>query len=104
MRRAIGNGSNGSIVRQLEQAGDIANGSIKLLADLGYSQLGFVDEIGARMPNAREFSFFSLSTGTPVVVVNRTAYSKDRPIRLTRYTYRGDRVRLTHEVGTIPAR
>ncbi len=88
----------------LEQAGDIATGSIKLLADLGYEQVGFVDEIGSRMPNAREFAFFGLSTGTPVLVVNRTAYSMDRPIRMTRYTYRGDRVRLSHEVGNIPAR
>jgi len=88
----------------LEQAGDIAVGSIKLLADLGFPQVGFVDEIGARMPNGREFAFFGLSTGTPVVVVNRTAYSPDRPIRMTRYIYRADRVRLTHEVGTIPAR
>jgi GntR family transcriptional regulator len=88
----------------LEQAGDITGGSIKLLAELGYSQLGFVDEIGARMPNAREFAFFGVSTGTPVIVVNRTAYTQDRPIRLTRYTYRGDRVRLTHEVGGVPAR
>jgi GntR family transcriptional regulator len=88
----------------LEQAGEIPNGSIGLLAELGYQQVGFVDEIGARMPSGREFAFFGLSTGTPVVVVNRTAYSQDRPIRLTRYVYRADRVRLTHEVGTIPAR
>ena len=88
----------------LEQAGDIAMGSIKLLGELGYAQMGFVDEIGARMPNAREFAFFGLSTGTPVIVVNRTAYAQDRPIRLTRYTYRGDRVRLTHEVGSVPSR
>ena len=89
---------------QLEQAGEIAHGSIRLLAEMGYPQVGFVDEIGARMPSAREFSFFGLSTGTPVIVVNRTAYTEDRPIRMTRYIYRGDRVRLTHEVGTIPPR
>ncbi len=88
----------------LEQAGDIANGSIKMLADLGFPQAGFVDEIGARMPNTREFAFFGLSTGTPVVVVNRTAYTQDRPIRMTRYVYRADRVRLTHEVGNLPTR
>jgi GntR family transcriptional regulator len=88
----------------LEQAGEIAVGSIKLLADLGFPQAGFVDEIGARMPNAREFAFFGLSTGTPVVVVNRTAYTRDRPIRMTRYIYRADRVRLTHEVGSIAVR
>ena len=88
----------------LEQAGEIDGGSIKLLADLGYTQVGFVDEIGARMPNTREFTFFGLSTGIPVVVVNRTAYTNDRPIRMTRYVYRADRVRLTHEVGDIPNR
>lgn len=88
----------------IEQAGAIVGGSIRLLAELGYPQVGFVDEIGGRMPNAREFAFFGLSTGTPVIVVNRTAYSKDRPIRMTRYTYRSDRVRLTHEVGAVPAR
>jgi GntR family transcriptional regulator len=88
----------------LEQAGDIVTGSIQLLSDLGYTQVGFVDEIGARMPSSREFAFFGLSTGTPVVVVNRTAYALDRPIRMTRYVYRADRVRLTHEVGSIPTR
>ncbi|HTP16902.1 MAG TPA: GntR family transcriptional regulator [Streptosporangiaceae bacterium] len=88
----------------LEQAACIEDGSIKLLADLGYAQAGFVDEIGARMPDAREYDFFRLSSGTPVIVVNRTSYSQERPIRLSRYVYRGDRVRLAHEVGVIPAR
>ena len=86
----------------LEQAGTIEQGSIKLLAELGHPQVGFTDEIGARMPYAREFDFFRLLTGTPVIVVNRTSYSQDRPIRLTRYIYRADRVRLAHEVGSIP--
>jgi GntR family transcriptional regulator len=88
----------------LEQATYIEEGSIKLLADLGYAQVGFVDEIGARMPDASEYDFFRLSSGTPVIVVNRTAYNEERPIGLTRYVYRGDRVRLAHEVGAIPAR
>jgi len=86
----------------LEQAGSIEQGSIMLLAELGYPQQGFRDEIAARMPDAREFEFFGLTTGTPVIVVGRTAYSTSRPIRLTRYVYRGDRVRLAHEVATIP--
>jgi GntR family transcriptional regulator len=88
----------------LEQAGNIDQGSIKLLAEHGHQQVGFMDEIGARMPDASEFDFFGLTTGTPVIVVNRTAYSADRPIRLTRYIYRADRVRLAHEVGSIPAK
>jgi UTRA domain len=86
----------------LAQAGPIPQGSIKLLAELGHEQAGFVDEIGARMPDSREMDFFQLPTGIPVIVVNRTSYSADRPIRLTRYIYRGDRVRLAHVEGTIP--
>jgi len=87
----------------LAQAGLIPQGSIKMLADLGHEVAGFADEIGARMPDTRELEFFRLSTGVPVIVVNRTSYSKDRPIRLTRYIYRGDRVRLAHVEGSIPA-
>jgi len=86
----------------LEQAGEIESGSVGLLTELGYRQQGFVDEIGARMPNAREFDFFRLASGMPVIVVNRTSYTTDRPIRLTRYIYRADRVRLLHVEGTIP--
>ncbi len=86
----------------LEQASEIESGSIGLLSELGYPQQGFVDEIGARMPNAREFDFFKLASGTPVMVVTRTSYSTARPIRLTRYIYRADRVRLLHVEGGIP--
>jgi GntR family transcriptional regulator len=86
----------------LEQAGEIPAGSIGLLTELGHPQQGFADEIGARMPNAREFDFFKLVSGMPVIVVNRTSYTTDRPIRLTRYIYRADRVRLLHVEGTIP--
>ena len=86
----------------LEQAGEIPSGSIGLLGELGHPQQGFIDEIGARMPNAREFDFFKLASGTPVLVVNRTSFSTMRPIRLTRYIYRADRVRLLHVEGSIP--
>jgi GntR family transcriptional regulator len=86
----------------LAHAGRIEQGSVKLLAELGHEQAGFVDEIGARMPDAIEQAFFELSTGVPVIVVNRTSYSARRPVRLTRYIYRGDRVRLAHVVGSIP--
>jgi GntR family transcriptional regulator len=89
---------------QLAQAGLVPQGSIKLLSELGHEQAGFVDEIGARMPDTRELDFFQLSTGMPVIVVSRTSYSSERPIRLTRYIYRGDRVRLAHVVGSIPAK
>jgi GntR family transcriptional regulator len=87
---------------RLEQAGRIETGSVGLLGQLGYPQQGFSDEIGARMPDAREFDFFKLVSGTPVIVVSRTSYSSGRPVRLTRYIYRGDRVRLLHVEGNVP--
>jgi GntR family transcriptional regulator len=86
----------------LQQAGVIEGGSIAMLGELGHTQQGFADEIRTRMPDAREFSFFQLPSGTPVMVVNRTSYSADRPIRLTSYIYRGDRVRLLHVEGAVP--
>jgi hypothetical protein len=36
-------------------------------------------------------------------VVHRTSYSVERPIRLTRYIYRSDRVQLAHVQGRVPA-
>ena len=86
----------------LAQPGIMPQGTFTVLAELGHEQIGFVDEIAARMPDTREFDFFRLTTGTPVIVVHRTSYSVERPIRLTRYIYRGDRVRLAHVVGSIP--
>lgn len=87
----------------LAQPGTMPQGSFAVLAELGHEQIGFVDEIVARMPDTREFDFFRLTTGTPVIVVNRTSYSVERPIRLTRYIYRSDRVQLAHVRGSIPA-
>jgi GntR family transcriptional regulator len=86
----------------LAQPGMIPKGTYTVLAELGHQQIGFLDEIAARMPDRREFDFFHLTTGTPVIVVNRTSYSAERPIRLTRYIYRSDRVQLAHVQGSIP--
>jgi GntR family transcriptional regulator len=86
----------------LAQPGLIPEGTYTVLAELGHEQIGSMDKIAARMPDAREFDFFRLTTGTPVIVVNRTSYSAERPIRLTRYIYRGDRVQLAHVQGSIP--
>jgi DNA-binding GntR family transcriptional regulator len=55
------------------------------------------------MPDATETAFFQLSSPVPVTVVSRTTYDTTQPIRLTRYVYRADRLRLRHEMGNIPA-
>ena len=54
------------------------------------------------MPDAKETAFFRLSSPVPVTVVSRTAYDTARPIRLTEYVYRANRIWLRHEIGSIP--
>jgi GntR family transcriptional regulator len=86
----------------LEQAGSIRQGVIRLLAELGYEQVGYRDEITARMPDAAEHNFFQLPAGVPLVIVDRTAYDTRRPIRFTRHIYPADRNRLAYDIGALP--
>jgi len=64
--------------------------------------VGYRHDIYARMPDAAETAFFQLSSAIPVTVVSRIAYDSAQPIRLTRYVYRADRLRLRHDMGTVP--
>jgi GntR family transcriptional regulator len=86
----------------LELAGSIRQGVIRLLAELGYEQVGYRDEITARMPDAAEYNFFQLPAGVPLVIVDRTAYDRTRPIRFTRHIYPADRNRLAYDIGDLP--
>lgn len=88
----------------LEQAGPSVKSGSLVLAEHGHQPAGYRDHIYARMPDAIETAFFQLSNPIPVTVVSRTAYDTARPIRLTQYVYRADRIRLMHEIGSIPAR
>ena len=86
----------------LEQAAASAKSASLVLAEHGHQPAGYRDEVYARMPDAIETAFFQLSSLVPVTVVSRTTYDASRPIRLTHYVYRADRLRLRHEMGTIP--
>jgi GntR family transcriptional regulator len=86
----------------LEQAGPSAQSADLVLAAHGHQPAGYRDDIYARMPDGLETAFFGLSSPVPVTVVSRTAYDSAQPIRLTQYVYRADRVRLRHEMGSIP--
>ena len=86
----------------LEQVGPSAKSASQILAELGHEPVGYRHDIYARMPDTVEAMFFQLPRPVPVTVVNRTAYDASQPVRLTRYVYRSDRLRLRHEMGTIP--
>ena len=85
----------------LEHAGRIENAGV-VLAEHGHQPSGYRDDIYARMPDAIETAFFRLSSVVPVTVVSRTTYDDSRPVQLTRYVYRADRLRLRHEMGSVP--
>ena len=86
----------------LEQAAASAKSASLVLAEHGHQPVGYRDEVYARMPDASETAFFQLSNLVPVTVVSRTTFDAAQPIRLTRYVYRADRLRLRHEMGSIP--
>ncbi|KWX04626.1 hypothetical protein TH66_00205 [Carbonactinospora thermoautotrophica] len=88
---------------ELMSPGDIARGTIRVLAELGYHEVGFLDELIARMPNPDEASFFQVSAGVPVLVNVRTAYTTERPVRITETIFAGDRNRVVYELGDLQA-
>ena len=88
---------------ELEQAGRNTKGASLVLAEHGHEPVGYRHDICARMPDAIEKAFFQLSAAVPVTVVSRITYDATLPVRLTRYVYRADRLRLRHDTGSIPS-
>jgi GntR family transcriptional regulator len=66
-------------------------------------EVGWVDEITARMPTPDEAATLELGTGVPVLVYVRTALTETRPDRLTTTIFAGDRNRLVYELGNVDA-
>ncbi|MGW7307392.1 GntR family transcriptional regulator [Streptomyces sp. NPDC054835] len=89
---------------RLAEPGDIAEGTTRYLAGIGVEQVGYFDEIAARMPTPDEARLLDVSAGVPVMLWTRTGYSGDKPIRCTITTFRGDLNRMNYEIGTLSAR
>ena len=90
---------------EIESRNKIPRGTIRVLAELGYEQTGYRDEIVARMPSPEERRFFRIGPGVPVIVVHRIAYATaSTPIRLTVTTYAADRNRPSYDIGEVPER
>ena len=82
---------------------DITRGTIRVMAEHGYVEVGHVDEITTRMPTPEEAHTLDLATGVPVLMYIRTAYTKNRPVRLTETIFAGDRNRVAYELGQLDA-
>jgi GntR family transcriptional regulator len=82
---------------------DLPYGTIRAMAEHGHVEVGHRDEITTRMPSPDEARTLDLGAGVPVLVYSRTAYTKDRPVRLTETVFAGDRNRLVYELGQLEA-
>ncbi|MET8558729.1 GntR family transcriptional regulator [Streptomyces sp. NPDC004959] len=89
---------------RLTEPGDIAEGTTRYLAGHGVEQVGYFDELAARMPTPDEARLLDIGAGVPVLLWTRTGYSADRPIRCTVTTFRGDLNRMNYEIGDLSAR
>jgi GntR family transcriptional regulator len=79
---------------ELEHARRLSASSSQVLAGLHHEVVRYTESISVRMPDPIETGFFR-STGTvPVIILSRTAHDRGRPVRVTRYIFRGDQVRL----------
>jgi GntR family transcriptional regulator len=88
----------------LARRGDIEEGTVVYLGTLGHPQVGQEDTIVARMPTSRESEDLALGTGVPVLEHYRTAYSVERPIRVTWTVYNGEVFRIVYGEGDLRGR
>lgn len=80
---------------------EIEQGTIAYLAELGHEQVGYRDQLLARMPGPQETEALGLGQGVPVMELFRTANSGERPIRLTHTIFPADLFHLVYNVGDI---
>jgi GntR family transcriptional regulator len=85
----------------IEGPGDIPQGTIALLGEMGWPQTRSRDEIGTRMPAPAEREQLEVPPGVPVLVHVRVGYSGDTPVKVTVTIWPGDRARLVYEDGDV---
>lgn len=78
---------------------DVPQGTTRLLAERGYAQTAYEDEIVAAMPGPAEASLLALAAGTPVLTYVRTGFTTDRAVRVSVSTFAADRNRIVYTLG-----
>ena len=85
--------------------GNIGEGAVAYLAELGIRQDGYQDSIEWRAPDEDETAYFDLPADghIQVVEIRRIAFDQDENrVRLTVTSYRADRNRFVINVGKVP--
>jgi GntR family transcriptional regulator len=91
---------------RLIQADDITDGAVGYIKEaIGVEQVGWIQRIIVRAPDATETAFFSLPDVGPIAVfeITTTGYDKrGQPIRTTVTTYPADRNQFVMVSGKVP--
>jgi GntR family transcriptional regulator len=80
---------------------DVPQGTVRALADAGHVEVGYIDAITARMASPEEARRLEIGTGTPLLVLTRTAGTTERPTRVTRSLFPSDRNRLVYKIDDV---
>ncbi|WP_067969985.1 GntR family transcriptional regulator [Nocardiopsis trehalosi] len=88
---------------ELMHPDDIERGALRVLHDLGHTQVGYVDELRTRMPTPEEAVQLELAPGIPVLDLYRTGFSRTRAIRVTWTVFAGHGTRFQYEIGDLDA-
>jgi GntR family transcriptional regulator len=81
----------------IENPADIAQGTIAYMAELGYVQDQYRDDLGARMPTPDEAVRLEILPGVPVLVQYRTGFMGERAVKVTVTIWPGDRTSLVYD-------
>jgi GntR family transcriptional regulator len=87
-------------VPELLSPDDIKIGTTRLLAERGFQQVAYRDELMARMPTPEHVRMLGLARGVPVLYYIRTGVTAEkRPVRVTVSLFAGDRNRVVYTLG-----
>ncbi|TDD95300.1 GntR family transcriptional regulator [Actinomadura rubrisoli] len=77
---------------------DVKPGVTALMRELGHEQVRYRDELFWRMPTPEEIGKLNVEDGVPALLQVRTAYTTQRPARVTITTLPGDRASMVYEL------
>ena len=83
---------------ELLDPSDVTTGITVHLADRGYAQKYYIDELTCRMPTPEESNTLQIGPGIPVMCHTRTGHGDTAPIRVTITILPGDRHRMLYEI------
>lgn len=88
----------------LDTPHDIQEGTVRRLAERGYREIGWTDEVSCRPATVEEARTFGISQDASMIVYNRVGWTDSRPVRLTRELMPADRNVILYEAGNLTAK